>query len=124
MPHTSQGELKVKGKDGKMMGPKEQMEAMISQAMDTMESRLQAHFTELKKDFKGDLNSVLAVSNQQHRERADQFQTYLDQLHSTQIREGEKIVDLADKFRKVTRETESKMEVVCHIEQNHQTVLK
>ena len=52
-------------------------------------------------------------------QRQDKLESYLDEVHSMQLKESEKNKVVQIDFLKSIKNTDAKMEVVCNIEKNH-----
>jgi hypothetical protein len=122
LPEDEEEEMDDFAKD--TLSPREQMELIMKQVMGEYEQRFKLGLNEMKQNVVNDLKEMQQSTATQLDQKCEGIQEYVTQLHSVQLKDAEKFDSVEEQIVKIAKETLSKMQVICNVEQDYQRMVK
>jgi hypothetical protein len=99
------------------------MEKMMSEVVADYSVRFQIGLKEMKDNLETDLRLMQRETSEQVISKFENLMCYLDQLHSSQLKDSEVVKLIHLEVGKINKETVSKMQVVCNVERDYQMII-
>jgi hypothetical protein len=99
--------------------PKEQMEQVMEEVVAQQKESFQRQMNEMKTELVADIKRMQQNTVSSLMTRQDKMESYVDSVHSDFLKANERQQEEAKQFMRSIKATDTKMEVVINIEQNH-----